>query len=53
MRIVSSGLNLLAADIKRFLERPSGDPSKIMRASAPLGAPIGDMPQDWLARPKR
>jgi hypothetical protein len=45
---------LLAADIKRFLERPSGDPSKIMpAASAPPGAPIGDMPQDWLARPKR
>ena len=45
---------LLAADITRFVERPFGDPSKIMpAASAPPGAPIGDMPQDWLARPKR
>jgi hypothetical protein len=43
---------LLAADIKRFLERPSGDPSKIVPAApAPPGAPIGDPGQDWLARP--
>jgi len=43
---------LLAADIKRFLERPSGDPSKIMPAEpAPPGAPIGDVDEDWLARP--
>ena len=43
---------LLAADIKRFLERPSADPSKIVPAApAPPGAPIGDVGQDWLARP--
>ncbi len=43
---------LLAADIKRFLERPSADPSKIVpAAAAPPGAPIGDPGQDWLARP--
>jgi hypothetical protein len=43
---------LLAADIKRFLERPSADPSKIMPAApAPPGAPIGDPGQNWLARP--
>ncbi|MGE0362917.1 MAG: zinc-dependent metalloprotease [Vicinamibacterales bacterium] len=43
---------LLAADIKRFLERPSGDPAKIVPAApAPPGAPIGDSGQDWLARP--
>jgi Met-zincin/Domain of unknown function (DUF5117) len=43
---------LLAADIKRFLERPSGDPSKIMPAEpAPPGAPIGDVDEDWLVRP--
>ena len=43
---------LLAADIKRFLERPSGDPAKIVPAApAPPGAPIGDPGQDWLARP--
>jgi hypothetical protein len=40
---------LLAADIKRFLERP-GDPVRMMPApDAPPGAPIGDMPMDWLA----
>ena len=40
---------LLAADIKRFLERP-GDVARMMPApDAPPGAPIGDMPMDWLA----
>jgi hypothetical protein len=40
---------LLAADIKRFLERPT-DPERPMPApDAPPGAPIGDYPQDWLA----
>ena len=40
---------LLAADIKRFLERPA-ETSRVMPApSAPPGAPIGDMPMDWLA----
>jgi hypothetical protein len=40
---------LLAADIKRFLERP-GDTARMMPApDAPPGAPIGDMPMDWLA----
>jgi hypothetical protein len=39
---------LLAADIKRFLDRPA-DPWRIMPApDAPPGAPIGDMPMDWL-----
>ena len=40
----------LAADIKRFLERP-GDPARIMPApDAPPGAPIGGDPgMDWLA----
>jgi hypothetical protein len=45
---------LLAADIKRFLERPVMDAmgGKIVPPSpAPPGAPIGDMGQDWLARP--
>jgi hypothetical protein len=43
---------LIAADIKRFLERPSADQQKVIPASpAPPGAPIGDMGQDWLARP--
>jgi hypothetical protein len=41
---------LLAADIKRFLERP-GDPMKpIVAPDAPPGAPIGgDTGMDWLA----
>ncbi len=41
---------LLAADIKRFLERPA-DPSQPMPAApAPPGAPIGGDPgMDWLA----
>jgi hypothetical protein len=40
---------LLAADIKRFLERPA-DPMRVMPApSAPPGAPIGEAPMDWLA----
>ncbi len=43
---------LMAADIKRFLERPAADLQKVMPASpAPPGAPIGDEPLDWLARP--
>lgn len=43
---------LLAADIKRFLERPAADQQKVIPASpAPPGAPIGDEVQNWLARP--
>ena len=43
---------LLAADIKRFLERPA-EPGKPQPApDAPPGAPIGDDSEiDWLARP--
>ena len=44
---------LLAADIKRFLDRPMDPTRPFPHAApdAPPGAPIGDMPQDWLARP--
>ena len=45
---------LLAADIKRFLERPVDDQLSgriIPPSPAPPGAPIGDEPQEWLARP--
>ncbi len=43
---------LLSADIKRFLERPMAEGVKFIPApDAPPGAPIGDMPQDWLAPP--
>ncbi len=44
---------LLAADIKRFLERPIDMAHPIPHAApdAPPGAPIGDPGQDWLASP--
>ncbi len=42
---------LLAADIKRFLERPAETAMMLPAAPAPPGAPIGDYPQNWLARP--
>jgi hypothetical protein len=43
---------LMAADIKRFLERPM-EPIRTPTAfDAPPGAPIGDMPHDWLAPPQ-
>ena len=44
---------LLAADIKRFIERPIDltRPFPHTAPDAPPGAPIGDMPMDWLARP--
>jgi hypothetical protein len=42
---------LLAADIKRFLERPA-EPFRIQPApEAPPGAPIGDTGMDWFSRP--
>jgi hypothetical protein len=41
---------LLAADIKRFLERPAAAMQIIPAAEAPPGAPIGgDVGMDWLA----
>jgi len=42
---------LIAADIKRFLDRPAEAAKMIPAADAPPGAPIGDPGQDWLARP--
>jgi hypothetical protein len=44
---------LLAADIKRFLERPAEAARIQPAAPAPPGAPIGDPGQDWLALPPR
>ncbi len=42
---------LMAADIKRFLERPA-EPTRMMAPpDAPPGAPIGDTGNDWLAAP--
>ncbi len=41
---------LLAADIKRFLERPAEAMVPMPAAAAPPGAPIGgDTGMDWLA----
>lgn len=42
---------LLAADIKRFLERPAEVAKMLPAPSAPPGAPIGDLGQQWLASP--
>jgi hypothetical protein len=42
---------LLAADIKRFLERPMEPVRTPSTPDAPPGAPIGETPLDWLATP--
>ena len=43
---------LIAADIKRFLERPAETARTQTTTNAPPGAPIGgDVPQNWLAAP--
>jgi hypothetical protein len=43
---------LVAADIKRFLERPAETARMQTTTAAPPGAPIGgDVPQNWLATP--
>ena len=43
--------DLLAADIKRFLERPADLAHLIPAPDAPPGAPIGDPGMNWLAPP--
>jgi hypothetical protein len=43
---------LLAADIKRFLDRPAEVMKVMPAAEAPPGAPIGDSGLDWLAQPR-
>jgi len=40
---------LLVADIKRFLDRPAEARKPMPAPDSPPGAPIGDMPLDWLA----
>ncbi len=42
---------LLAADIKRFLERSQESVGIVPMEPAPPGAPIGDLGQDWLSTP--
>ncbi len=41
---------MLAADIKRFLERPAETMRLIPAPASPPGAPIGEPAMDWLAR---
>jgi hypothetical protein len=41
---------LLAADIKRFLDRPAPPMQTIQTPQAPPGAPIGEPAMDWLGR---
>jgi hypothetical protein len=41
---------LLAADIKRFLERPSVPATRIETPEAPPGAPIGQPAMEFLRR---
>jgi hypothetical protein len=43
---------LLASDIRRYLDDPTKIASIIVASPAPPGAPIGDMPMDWLAPPR-
>ena len=44
---------LLAADIRRFLDRPAEMMKVMPAADAPPGAPIGDAGMDWLRLPPR
>jgi hypothetical protein len=46
-----AGRALLAADIKRFLERPAETARRMEAPEAPPGAPIGDPGMDWFSRP--
>jgi hypothetical protein len=45
----SAATMLMAADIKRFLERPVEPIKSPVTYDAPPGAPIGDTGMDWLA----
>ena len=44
-----AAVEALAADIKRFVERPAETMRVMPAPDAPPGAPIGESPQDWLA----
>ena len=43
-------VTLLAADIKRFLERPAMPATRMATETAPPGAPIGDPAMQFLRR---
>jgi hypothetical protein len=42
--------SLLAADIKRFLDRPAPPATATPLPAAPPGAPIGEPAMEWLRR---
>ena len=44
---------MLAADIRRFLERPASPAQRLDLPEAPPGAPIGDPGMEWLKRTAR
>jgi hypothetical protein len=44
----SAHASLLAADIKRFLDRPFAPATRTELPTAPPGAPIGDPGMEWL-----
>jgi hypothetical protein len=46
----SAHLQLIAMDVKRFLDRPAPPATLPSMPSAPPGAPIGDPGMDWLRR---
>jgi len=46
----TAAFGLIAADIKRFLERPLAPITTPAQPDPPPGAPIGDPGMDWLAR---
>ena len=48
--LASAHATLLAADIKRFLDRPFAPAPRMEIPSPPPGAPIGDPGMDWLDR---
>jgi hypothetical protein len=47
---VSAHRAAIAADVRRFLERPLAPTSRLEIPTAPPGAPIGEPAMDWLRR---
>ncbi len=48
--LAAAHASLLAADIKRFLERPAAPATRTDLPAAPPGAPIGEPAMEWLRR---
>jgi len=47
---VSAHRMAIAADVRRFLERPLAPATRLEIPTAPPGAPIGEPAMDWLRR---